>query len=83
MAAAKPVDRSKFPRSVPHDRRFPFQVRRVDTSLRKYVHVDTQDLYADACLVADFLVRETGDDHVVWDTKEERVLYDSRQIKFA
>lgn len=66
--------------SPPHDRRFPFEVRRVCQATRRYVFVERLDKYHDACLVADVAVEVWGEHHVVWDMKEERVLYDSRKL---
>ncbi len=70
-----------FARSKPHDRRFPFQVRRVDKVAKRYVLVEGEIYqYADACIVADAAVDASGEHHVVWDTLNERVLYDSRRV---
>lgn len=70
-----------FPRSIPRNWRFPFEVRRVDRMRRRYILVDTVYGYHDACIVADAACCYTKEHHIVWDTLEERVLYDSRLIK--
>lgn len=36
--------------------------------------------YHDACIFADAARAELGEHVIVWDTKEERVLYDSRRL---
>ncbi len=69
-----------WPRSVPHDWRFPFEIRRVDQHRRRYVLLATEYRYADACLVADVACQMTGQHHVIWDVLGERVLYDSRRL---
>lgn len=74
----KPVDRTVFPRPVPHDRRFPFNVCLV--GLTSYVYLETVDIYSDACIVADIAKAQFGCHTIVWDTLNERVLYDSRRV---
>ncbi len=64
--------------TTPADRRFPFRVCLV--GLTSYVALEDVYGYHDACLFADVARAELGEHVIVWDTKEERVLYDSRKI---
>lgn len=67
-------------RGEPDPSRYRFEVRRVDLERRVLVHVDDHPAYAVACLCADSWRAATGDDFVVWDTRERRPLYDSRLL---
>lgn len=57
-----------------------FHVRRVDRRRQVYVFICDVPKFFDACLTADtWLAENPGEDAVVWDSYEEKVLYDSRR----
>lgn len=60
-----------------------FEVRLVDAQRCAYVRVsELFSLYHDACLMADAAgLRSPGADFIVWDTVEDRIVYDSRLLK--